>query len=311
MNQCVLFPGQGSQIIGMGKDIYDNYDIAKEIFQEVDDALHQNLSDIIFNGPQDSLTLTSNTQPALMVVSIAILRVLEAKLGKTLTSSTKYYAGHSLGEYTALCAANMFSIRDTAKLLRIRGNSMQEAVPEGKGSMAAILGMEIAEIEQLCLEASSLGICQIANDNCPGQVVISGEVNAINLAIEKVSAAGKKAIKLAVSAPFHCDMIKSVSQIMKSALEKTNYNIPQVPIICNYTAVESQDASEIINNLAKQVYSKVRWRESMNYLISKNIDNFIEIGSGKVLTGMMKRINKDVKTISISNFSDLNNFLES
>jgi [acyl-carrier-protein] S-malonyltransferase len=311
MNKCILFPGQGSQIIGMGKDIYDNFTIARDIFQEVDDALNQKLSDIIFNGPTDLLTQTANTQPALMVVSMAILKVLEAKLGEKLTASSKYYAGHSLGEYTALCASNMFSISDTAKLLRIRGSSMQAAVPEGKGAMAAILGMEIDEIEQLCSQSSDFGICQIANDNCPGQVVISGALKAVDMVIEKVAAAGKKAIKLAVSAPFHCDMIKSVSQIMQSALEETTYKAPEVPIICNYTATESNIPSKIITNLTKQVYSRVRWRESMNYLIDKKIDNFIEIGSGKVLTGMMKRINKDVKTTNISSLSDINSFLNS
>jgi [acyl-carrier-protein] S-malonyltransferase len=311
MKSSIIFPGQGSQHIGMGKDFYDNFTVAKNIFEEVNDALNYNLSDIIFNGPIEDLTLTQHTQPALMAVSIAILETIKSELKTDIDRFANFVAGHSLGEYSALCATNSISLSDTAKLLQIRGESMQTAVPKGKGSMAAILSMEENEVDILCKEVSNeIYMCQIANDNCPGQIVVSGHTEAIDKLIEAVTSKSKKAIKLSVSAPFHCSLMDPVQIIMDNALSNTTIHQPILPLVANVTANIVTKPIDIKNNLVTQVSSRVRWNESMNFLISSGVDNFIEIGAGKVLSGLMKRIDKTKQALNISTVDDMKKFFE-
>jgi len=311
MKQAFLFPGQGSQFVAMGKDFADNFPVAKQVFEEVDDALEKKLSHIIFEGPSELLSLTQNTQPALMATSIAIMKVIEQETGKSIEHLTDFVAGHSLGEFTALAASKSITLRDTSKLLNIRGSSMQEAVPSGKGSMAAILGMEFENVETICKQASSIGLCQIANDNCPGQIVISGETDAVNKAIEIIKSQGKKAILLSVSAPFHCDLMKPVKQIIKNALAEIDVLEPKVPVIANVTANQVTDPAQIKANLVDQVTGRVRWTESINYLINQKTDKIIEIGAGKVLSTIAKRIDKNLTAISIGTITELKDFLGS
>jgi [acyl-carrier-protein] S-malonyltransferase len=309
MTVAFIFPGQGSQAVGMGKEFYDSFSIAKETYQEVDEALNYNLSRVIFNGPIEELSMTQNTQPALMVTSIAILRVILQQSGQNLSDLCSYVAGHSLGEYSAACAAQVFSLVDTAKLVNLRGASMQECVPLGKGGMAALLGMEDMEVDKLVAEASKVGICEIANDNSPGQVVISGEVAAIDHAITYAQGINKKAVKLTVSAPFHCSMMKPVERIMQDAFSKTKHNHPIVPLISNVNARLENDSNKILENLVKQVSATVKWRSSIESLKSIGVDKFIEIGAGKVLSGLNKRIDRDLNSCSIGTLSDMDNIV--
>lgn len=294
MKTAFVFPGQGSQTVGMGRSFYDNFSCAREVFEEVDDALNQKLSDIIFNGPIEELTLTANAQPAIMATSIAILRSLMHVSDKNIVELCQYVAGHSLGEYTALCAAEAISLSDVARLVKLRGTSMQNAVAPGVGSMAAVLGMDIETVTAILVDVSKNGlVCQIANDNCPGQIVISGHLEAINNACEKIVAAGKKAIKLPVSAPFHCSLMDPIKNIMEEALHDVKIITPKVPLISNVLAKAVTDPTQIINGLIEQISGKVRWHESMLHL--KNIDvlTLTEVGAGKVLTGINKRIDKE------------------
>ncbi|MFK4254970.1 ACP S-malonyltransferase [Agrobacterium tumefaciens] len=309
MGIAFTFPGQGSQAIGMGKELADTYPEARAVFQEVDDALGQKLSDIMWNGPEETLTLTANAQPALMAVSMAVMRVLEAR-GLKLSDAVSYVAGHSLGEYSALCAAGTFSIADTARLLRIRGNAMQAAVPVGEGAMAAIIGLEHDAVSAICEEASILGVCQIANDNGGGQLVISGGKAAVEKAAAIASEKGaKRAIMLPVSAPFHSALMAPAAEAMREALAAVEKNNPVVPVIANVRAAPVSDANEIAALLVEQVTGQVRWRETVEWFAAHNITQLYEIGSGKVLTGLARRIDKTVNGVAVNGAADIDQLL--
>jgi len=294
------FPGQGSQVIGMGKELFQDFAEAKQVFEEVDDALGENLSALIFDGSEDKLRLTRNAQPALMAVSMAVMRVLE-KQGITLEKDAAFVAGHSLGEYSALCAAGTFSLSDTARLLRTRGDAMQRAVEVGSGGMAAILGLELAVVQEIAKNASQSGVCEVANDNAPGQVVISGAMAAIDRAVELAKTAGaKRAIMLPVSAPFHCSLMAPAAEEMEHALALVKMNDPVVPIICNVMAQPLTEASHIRKCLIEQVTSMVRWREIVLWLGKEGeVSQLLEIGSGRVLCGLARRINRDMETMAV------------
>ena len=309
MTVAFTFPGQGSQAVGMGKDLADNFAEARAVFDEVDEALGEKLSDVIFNGPEDRLTLTANAQPALMAVSLAVIRVLQAR-GLDLKSKVAYVAGHSLGEYSALCAAGTFSLADTARLLRIRGNAMQAAVPVGVGAMAAIIGLEHADVIAVCEEASALGACQIANDNGGGQIVISGEKAPVEKAAELATAKGaKRAILLPVSAPFHSVLMAPAAEAMREALAGVAKSNPVVPLIANVKAAPVTDADEIARLLVEQVTGQVRWRETVEWFAANNVTTLYEIGAGKVLTGLARRIDKSVNGIAVNNAADIDTVL--
>ncbi|MBY2922621.1 ACP S-malonyltransferase [Rhizobium leguminosarum] len=305
MTIAFTFPGQGSQAVGMGKDLAENFAEARAVFDEVDEALGEKLSDVMFNGPEDTLTLTANAQPALMAVSIAVVRVLEAK-GLDLKSKVAYVAGHSLGEYSALCAAGTFSLADTARLLRIRGNAMQAAVPVGVGAMAAIIGLEHADVVAVCEAATAVGACQIANDNGGGQIVISGEKAAVEKAAGLATDKGaKRAILLPVSAPFHSALMAPAADAMREALAKVAKSDPVVPVIANVRAAPVTSADEIANLLVEQVTGQVRWRETVEWFAGNGITTLYELGSGKVLTGLARRIDKTINGISVNGPADI------
>lgn len=304
------FPGQGSQALGMGKYLADAFPEAAAVFAEVDDALGEKLSDVMWNGPEETLTLTANAQPALMAVSIAAIRVLQAK-GVDLKSKVSHVAGHSLGEYSALCAAGTFSLADTARLLRIRGNAMQAAVPVGKGAMAAIIGLEHGDVEAVCREASGLGSCQIANDNGGGQLVISGEKEAVEKAAAFASEKGaKRAILLPVSAPFHSALMAPAAEAMRAALADVVKHDPVVPVIANVRAAPVTDATEIAALLVEQVTGQVRWRETVEWFAANDVTTLYEIGSGKVLTGLARRIDKSVTGVAVNSPADIDSALQ-
>ncbi len=304
-NIAFTFPGQGSQAVGMGKDLADAFPEARAVFQEVDDALGQKLSEIMWNGPEDTLTLTANAQPALMAVSIAALRVLEAR-GLDLKSHVGFVAGHSLGEYSALCAAGTFSLADTARLLRIRGDAMQSAVPVGEGAMAAIIGLEHGDVEAICVAARDAGICQIANDNGGGQLVISGSKAAVEKAAALATEKGaKRAIMLPVSAPFHSDLMAPAAIAMRHALDKVEKHNPVVPVVANVRAAPVTDAEEIANLLVTQVTGQVRWRETVEWFGANGVTTLYEVGSGKVLTGLARRIDKNISGVAVNAPADI------
>ncbi len=312
MKKAFIFPGQGSQFVGMGNDIAEAFPVARLVFEEVDDALNQHLSAIIFAGPADSLTLTENTQPALMAVSLAIMRVLEAEGGKPLTHYASYIAGHSLGEYTALAAAGALSLADTARLLKTRGQAMQKAVPLGAGGMAALLGVTIDEAEQIATSSTQGDdICAIANDNAPGQIVLSGSIASIERAIACAGASGKRAVKLAVSAPFHSPLMVPAAQVMKEALAAVTIHPLAIPLIANVTAQPVSNPDTIRALLVQQVAGMVRWRETITYLKTQGVEHIVEVGAGKVLTGLTKRIDKTLESISIQTPADIEAFLTS
>ncbi|KSV95514.1 ACP S-malonyltransferase [Sinorhizobium sp. GL28] len=309
MSIAFTFPGQGSQAVGMGKDLADAFPEAAAVFAEVDEALGEKLSEIMWNGPEETLTLTANAQPALMAVSMAVIRVLEAR-GLDIKSKVSFVAGHSLGEYSALCAAGTFSIADTARLLRIRGNAMQAAVPVGKGAMAAIIGLEHADVEAVCREASALGSCQIANDNGGGQLVISGEKSAVEKAAALASEKGaKRALMLPVSAPFHSSLMAPAADAMREALAKVEKHNPVVPVVANVLAAPVSDAGEIARLLVEQVTGQVRWRETVEWFAANNVTTLYELGSGKVLTGLARRIDKTVNGIAVNTPADIDTAL--
>ena len=311
LEQALIFPGQGSQSVGMGKEFYDAFASAREVFEEVDDSLEQKLSELIFNGDQSELTLTENAQPALMAVSIAILKTIEKEGGKDISELADYLAGHSLGEYTALCAARAISISDTAKLLRIRGEAMQSAVPVGQGAMAAVIGLSLEDCNAVA-EAASYddNLCVVANDNCPGQVVLSGHMKAIDRAISIAPERGaKRSIKLAVSAPFHCELMLPAAKKMQDTLAGIEINAPQVPVIANVSAEPTVDSQSVRKNLVDQVTGRVRWRETGENLAKLGVRQTVEVGAGKVLTGMMKRIGGSINALSISTPQDMESFL--
>ena len=305
------FPGQGSQAVGMGKDLAAAYPEARAVFDEVDAALGEKLSAVIFEGPEDTLTLTANAQPALMAVSMALVRVLEAR-GLDLAKSASYVAGHSLGEYSALCAAGMFSISDTARLLRIRGNAMQAAVPAGEGAMAAIIGLENADVEAACAEGSAHGAVQIANDNGGGQLVISGLKPAVEAAAAAATEKGaKRALMLQVSAPFHSSLMQPAADAMREALAGVSKSAPVVPVIANVRAAPVSDPNEIARLLVEQVTGQVRWRETVAWFAANGVDTLAEIGAGKVLTGLARRIDRSLTGINVAGPDDIDPFLAS
>ncbi|MYJ86159.1 MAG: ACP S-malonyltransferase [Rhodobacteraceae bacterium] len=309
MKSALLFPGQGSQVIGMGKDLAENYSTSKQVFDIVDEALGEKLSDLIWQGDIEELTLTRNVQPALMAASVAAYRALLAE-GFSVTSIA-YMAGHSLGEYSALCAAGAISLEDTARLLRLRGEAMQEAVKIGEGKMAAILGLEINAVKEIAELASDLGVCDIANDNDPKQIVVSGSIEAVNRAMEIATEKGaRRVVELTVSAPFHCQLMNPAAERMKEALESTEIRNPSVPIIANVTAEPVINSDEIRSNLVKQVTATVRWHESINHLSQKQITNAFELGSGNVLTGLVRRIDRNIKCFPICNSQQVKSALE-
>ena len=305
MSVAFTFPGQGSQAVGMGKELADNFAEARAVFAEVDEALGQNLSDIMWNGPEETLTLTANAQPALMAVSMAVIRVLEAR-GLDLRNKVAFVAGHSLGEYSALCASGTFSIADTARLLRIRGNAMQAAVPVGAGAMAAIIGLEHGDVQTICTEASAVGPCQIANDNGGGQLVISGGKAAVEKAAALATEKGaKRAIMLPVSAPFHSALMGPAADAMREALSKVEKKDPAVPLIANVRAAPVTSAAEIADLLVEQVTGQVRWRETVEWFGANGVTTLYEIGAGKVLTGLARRIDKNINGIAVNGPADI------
>ncbi|MDO8534987.1 MAG: ACP S-malonyltransferase [Xanthobacteraceae bacterium] len=305
MTTAFTFPGQGSQAVGMGKSLAAAFPAAKAVFDEVDAALSDKLSAIMWEGPADKLTLTENTQPALMAVSLAAIRVLEAEAGLDLARDAAFVAGHSLGEYSALAAAGSLSIADTARLVRIRGRTMQQAVPVGQGAMAALLGLEIEAVKTLAAEAAQGEVCETANDNAPGQIVVSGAKAAVERAVELAKAKGARAMMLPVSAPFHCALMQPAAEAMREALAKVAVRAPKVPLIANVTAQPVTDPAEIVRGLIAQVTGTVRWRESIGYLAAHGVDRLVEIGSGKVLTGLAKRIAKELNAVAIGTPDDI------
>ncbi|WMT90925.1 ACP S-malonyltransferase [Pelagibacterium sp. H642] len=304
------FPGQGSQAVGMGRDLAAAFPEARAVFEEVDDALGAGLSKIMFEGPDDALRLTKNAQPALMAASIAVIRVLESR-GVSVAEEASYVAGHSLGEYSALCAAGTFSLADTARLLQIRGRAMQQAVPVGQGAMAAILGLEMDAVKEIAATAAQGAVCDVANDNSPGQVVISGEVAAIERAMELARERGaKRALPLPVSAPFHCALMAPAAEAMQTALAEVEMKAPVVPVVSNVLAAPITDPDEIRRRLVEQVTGMVRWTESVSWLTGAGgVTELYELGTGKVLTGLAKRINKDVSAQSVGTADDIEAFL--
>lgn len=310
MTLALVFPGQGSQALGMGKALADAFPAAAAVFNEVDDALGQKLSELVWEGPEDQITLTTNAQPALMAVSIAALRALESR-GFDLTQHTGFLAGHSLGEYSAHCAAGTFSLADTARLLRTRGEAMQAAVPVGEGAMAAIIGLESEDVVEICNQASSAGVCQIANDNGGGQLVVSGARPAVEQASEIAKEKGaRRAMLLPVSAPFHSQLMSPAAEVMSAALADVQVNPPSVPVVANVTALPVTDPSQIISRLVDQVTGQVRWRESISWMAANGVDTIAEIGSGKVLTGLNRRISRDMKGLAVGSPDDIDAVLE-
>jgi [acyl-carrier-protein] S-malonyltransferase len=291
MAAAFVFPGQGSQALGMGKALAEAFAPAKAVFDEVDAALGEKLSAIMWEGPADRLTLTENAQPALMAVSVAVIRVLQAEAGLDLKRDVAFVAGHSLGEYSALAAASAFSVSDAARLLRTRGNAMQKAVPVGEGAMAALIGLSFEDAASAAAEGAQGQVCQAANDNGGGQVVISGNKAAVERACEVAKAKGaKRAMLLPVSAPFHCALMQPAADVMAEALSKVTVNAPAVPVVANVLAKPLSDPQEIVRALVAQVTGTVRWRECVEYIAQQGVTQFYEIGAGKVLTGLVKRI---------------------
>jgi [acyl-carrier-protein] S-malonyltransferase len=306
MAVAFTFPGQGSQAVGMGKALAEAFPAARAVFDEVDSALGEPLSAVMWDGPVETLTLTENAQPALMAVSVAVVRVLEAEAGLDLARDVKFVAGHSLGEYSALAAAGAFSVTDTAKLLRIRGQAMQKAVPVGTGAMAALLGLELEAARVVAAEAAQGEICDVANDNGGGQVVLSGS----KAAIERAAAIGKehgasRAIMLPVSAPFHCALMEAAAHAMREALATVKISSPAVPLVANVTASEVTNPKEIADLLVRQVTGTVRWRETVQYLAANGVTKLVEAGSGKVLTGLARRIDKQLATQAVGTPGDV------
>ena len=309
MTAAFVFPGQGSQAVGMGKGLADAFPVARQIFEEVDTALGERLSDIIWNGPADALTLTENAQPALMAVSLAAMRVLEAEAGIDLKRDAAFVAGHSLGEYSALAAAQSLSIVDAARLLRIRGRAMQKAVAVGAGAMAALIGLELADVNAVAAEVASVGVCAAANDNGGGQVVLSGAKPAVERAVEIAKFRGaRRAMLLPVSAPFHCPLMQPAADAMAEALANVSVTPPILPVVANVVARPVNEPSEIVRCLVEQVTGTVRWRESVLFMTQAGVTSFYEIGAGRVLTGLIKRIAEAATVSSIGTPEDISRF---
>jgi [acyl-carrier-protein] S-malonyltransferase len=306
--RAIIFPGQGSQYVGMGSDFYDKFDLVKKNFQTVDQTLGFSLSKLILDGPSEDLKLTQNTQPAIMVVGVSIFNVLKNEFGLNLNES-KFFAGHSLGEYTALVCAGSLTLENAAYLLHERGKSMQAAVPAGQGAMMAILGMTIEEVDKeiTSLSKEKEANCEIANDNCDGQVVVSGQKVSIEVLQQKLKENKKKGIILPVSAPFHCSLMKKAAENMMDKIESISFVQPKPNIVSNVTAKDLTDANKIKPLLIDQITSRVRWRESVNYMIKEGVTDFLEIGPGKVLSGLVKKINKNLKISNINTVEDIKN----
>lgn len=311
IKRSLVFPGQGSQVVGMGKEVYDAFPEAREVFAEVDEALGQHLTKLIFEGPLEALTLTENTQPALMVTSIAIYRTLMKQGGLKLPQLAQYVAGHSLGEYTALCAAGALTLTDSARLLKLRGLAMQQAVPQGKGAMGVLLGVDLDVARNIAKEAAQNDICDVANDNSPGQVVISGSAVAIERAAPVATRLGaKRLMPLNVSAPFHSSLMQPAAEKMREALAAVQMQALEVPLVANVTADAQTDPARIKQLLVEQVCGMVRWRESMQYMEYRGIKQVVEVGSGKVLAGLAKRCSEHLDTFSVNSPRDIESFLE-
>ena len=310
MSRAYVFPGQGSQAVGMGKELAAAFPKAREVFGEVDEALRQNLSRLMFEGPEADLTLTENAQPALMAMSMAVVAVLETEAKITIRNTARYVAGHSLGEYSALAAAGSLTLPDAARLLKIRGQAMQKAVPVGEGAMAALLGLDLDRVQEIAAEACGNGeICAAANDNAPGQVVISGHRGAVDRAIAIAKTKGaKRALPLPVSAPFHCPLMKPAADAMAEALAQARVVSPVVPVIANVTASTVIDPDEIRRLLVEQVTALVRWRESVQMMKEAGVDTLVELGAGKVLAGLAKRIDPDLTGLSLQTPKDIEEF---
>ena len=302
----VIFPGQGSQLVGMGKELFEKYDIVKNLFKEADEVLGLNLSKIILDGPKEELDLTYNTQPAIFLISFSIFKVITKEFNIDLHQA-RYFAGHSLGEYSALSSAGYLSFAETIKLLRTRGDAMQNAVPKGEGGMVAVLGSSTEVIEKILYDNKKDFIAEIANDNSVGQIVISGKNTDLSKLIGILKSNNIKNIKLPVSAPFHCKLMHKATEIMKKEINDINFEKSKNVLISNVTASEISDKNEIKKLLIDQIENRVRWRESVNYMIKNDVNHFIEIGPGKVLSGLVKRINKTVKIDTINNENDINN----
>ncbi len=307
--KAILFPGQGSQIVGMGSEFYNNYEIVKKIFKEADDKLNYKISKIILEGPEDELRLTQNTQPAILTVSYSIFSVLKKEYNFDF-KSTKYFAGHSLGEYSALVCAESLEFNDALFLLFERGKSMQEAVPVGKGSMIAVLGSKIDELNNLIKQVETKGICEIANDNAEGQTILSGDIESINSLKNILKENKKKFIPLNVSAPFHCSLMRPAADKMREKINSTNFKKPIFNIVCNVTSKAENNPDDIKRLLIEQICSTVRWRESIINMSSENVNDFIEIGPGKVLSGMVKRTLKNINCFSINTIDDMKKIID-
>ena len=300
----VIFPGQGSQIVGMGKEFYDKFDLVKKLFKEADETLNFSISKLIFEGPKEDLDLTINTQPAIFLISYSIFNVIKTEFNIDLNKA-KYFAGHSLGEYSALSCAGYLNFSDTLKILRIRGDAMQNAVPKGQGGMVAVLGSTVETIEKILLENEKNFKAQIANDNSEGQIVLSGKTDDLEKLMKELKDNSIKNIKLPVSAPFHCSLMNNATKIMTEELNKLNFGNSENKLISNVTAEEIKNSEDLKELLIKQIENRVRWRESVINMIDNNVNHFIEIGPGKVLSGLVKRINREVKIDTINNTEDI------
>ena len=312
MTIAITFPGQGSQAVSMGKALAEASPAAREVFEEVDEALGQNLSRLMFEGPEDELTLTENAQPALMAVSMAVCRTLEWEGGLALSSRAAFAAGHSLGEYSALATIGSFSLPDAARLLKKRGQAMQAAVPVGEGAMAVLLGLEFDAAAEVVAEAGSDElVCACANDNAPGQMVISGSVAAIEAAVELAKEKGaRKAMMLPVSAPFHCPLMQPAADVMEEALAKVDLSVPSVPLVSNIVAAPTTEPAEIKSLLVQQVTGMVRWRESVAYMAENSVDTIVELGAGQVLSGLAKRIDRSLTVMNAAGPDDIDTLIQ-
>ena len=300
----VIFPGQGSQLVGMGKDLHDKYSLIQDLFKEADDILGFSLSKLILNGPKEELDLTENTQPAIFLLSYSIFTLIKKQFNIDLNKAA-FFAGHSLGEYSALASAGSLSFSDTIRILKIRGKAMQNSVPKGIGGMVAVLGSEIEKIENIIEENKSKYQCYIANDNSEGQIVLSGSIESLEKMIITLKAAGVKNIKLPVSAPFHCKLMNKATLVMNEEISKLNFEEPRNTLISNVTGKQISNSNELKDLLVKQIESRVRWRESVLLMVNKGVNQFIEIGPGKVLSGLVKRINRSVKVSAINTEEDI------